>query len=94
MTQIVIGFLGLKNVLDFQNSTAVEQLSIRTALQICLDQRMNRMEVHSDSIEAISLNMRENGRLHPLWKAISQIQKLMSLSWEVVFHHSYREDMK
>lgn len=66
-------------------------MRIFKGLNLCWNEKLNKVNVYSDSMEALSLINHNYSGSHPLSDMSRKIRELTMRDWVVTFDHVYRE---
>ncbi|XP_028797606.1 uncharacterized protein LOC114753106 [Neltuma alba] len=69
-------------------------MALRTGLQMCKQQGFSRINVFTDSIEAIRLIETEGGANHPLHTEITEIRELIYSDWDISIKYAPRNALQ
>ena len=71
--------------------TIAELMALTHGLNICWQASLRKVEVCTDSVEAMDLVLRGCGRDYPFWQLVQDARELYTRDWEVVIRHIPRE---
>lgn len=74
--------------------TIAEIQGIRKNLLWCKEEGHQKVEIDSDSAEAVNLLTRESTDGHPYYEILSERKKLLLEEWVVSLKHVFREAMR
>lgn len=74
--------------------TIAEIQGIRKNLLWCKEEEQQKVEIDSDSAEAVNLLSRESTNGHPYYETISERKNLLLEEWVVSLKHVFREAMR
>lgn len=77
--------------LGYQPSTTAELLGILEGLQFCWNARFNKINIYSNSAEALSLIQHNFFENHSLSGIINKGRKLIMNNWIITSEHTFRE---
>lgn len=84
--------LGFRRELGRATISVVELLTIRTGLEVCNQQKFQKIKLFSDSLEAINLLFR-NCRYDSSFNEVTAIRDLIYSNWDLVIKQTPRENL-
>lgn len=85
---------GFQRQLGFMKPTAAEILALLNGLQICRQQKLNKIIAYIDSMEAFNLIYKDGWHGYPLRSEINEIRNLLFSNWEIELRYEPREALR
>ncbi|XP_028758316.1 uncharacterized protein LOC114717361 [Neltuma alba] len=85
---------GFQQNLGFIPSTTTELQAICIGLQVAKQSGFKKVQLFTDSIQAVQLLMNDHGNFHPIGDVIDRARLLIFSNWDLEISFSHREALK
>lgn len=86
--------LCFQHQLGHLNSTTEEIMSLLMGIQVCTQNQFQKVQIYTDSLEAIQLIQQSSDSSHPMRHEITQIRELLFADKEFQMYYASREVLK